>query len=168
MNIYEEMILLLEAADGDEWYTPEWVIEKVNRVLGGIDLDPATTAKANGVVKAKRIYTKRENGLNQPWAGRVYLNPPYSSPGPWVRKLVESPKVSSSILLVNNATETNWFQDVWDKASILCFPNKRIQFWNNPGSSNRYAQAFALFGGDKNKFAKAFQDVGALTTPWRT
>lgn len=38
-------------------YSPPDIIEAARRVMGGIDLDPATNKVANRVVKAKRIFT---------------------------------------------------------------------------------------------------------------
>src|SRR5262249_14864109 len=56
-----------------EWYTPKKYIEAVRDVLGGIDLDPASCERANEVVKAAKFYTATQNGLNEPWQGRVWL-----------------------------------------------------------------------------------------------
>lgn len=58
-----------------EWYTPCYIIE----ALGGeFDLDPcAPTPEWH---TAKKCYTKEDNGLLQPWNGRVFLNPPYKNP----------------------------------------------------------------------------------------
>jgi hypothetical protein len=64
----------------DDWYTPpEWA-EKVRRVLGGIDCDPASTEEANRKsVHAHYFYDKGNSGLDlrNPWNGTIYLNPPY-------------------------------------------------------------------------------------------
>lgn len=59
-----------------EHYTPPGIIEAARAVLGGIDLDPATSVVANTIVKAPRIFTAAEDGLAHSWAGRIFLNPP--------------------------------------------------------------------------------------------
>jgi hypothetical protein len=62
----------------DEWYTPAKHIDRVRRVLGSIDLDPASNLEAQKIVKAKRFFSKADDALTHPWHGRVWLNPPYS------------------------------------------------------------------------------------------
>ena len=59
-----------------EHYTPAAYVEAARYVLGGIDLDPASCAMANATVQAKHYYTKDDDGLDNPWHGLVYLNPP--------------------------------------------------------------------------------------------
>lgn len=64
------------SSNTNEHLTPEWLVKMSRRVLGGIDLDPASCEFANRVVHAERFFTKADNGLFREWHGRVFLNPP--------------------------------------------------------------------------------------------
>jgi hypothetical protein len=70
-----------------EYYTPTELIERVRRVLGTIDLDPATSLIANKVIQANAIFTTEDNGLSKLWHGKVFMNHPFhkgeaACPGP--------------------------------------------------------------------------------------
>ena len=64
-----------------EWHTPPEYLERVRAVLGGIDLDPASSKVAQKTVKAKRYFTKVEDAINREWHGRTFMNPPYCRDG---------------------------------------------------------------------------------------
>ena len=149
-----------------EWYTPEHVIEAAAQVMGDFDLDPASCANANRIVNALKFYTLEDNGLEQPWTGRVWLNPPYDAVGPWVEKLIaeyEAGNVTEAVLLVNANTETRWFEKLW-KFSI-CFVRGRLKFWN-PEKANAvgapHGNAVIYVGAFPERFSAEFQKLGTV------
>jgi DNA N-6-adenine-methyltransferase (Dam) len=71
-----------------EHYTPAIYIEAAREVLGRIDLDPASNARAQKTVKAGAYFTEKDDGLQQEWRGNVWLNPPYGDlVGEFIAKL---------------------------------------------------------------------------------
>lgn len=154
----------------NEWYTPSQYIELARKVMGTIDLDPASSATAQKTVKAKRFFTIAEDGLSRQWRGNVWLNPPYSKDliGRFIAALVDSyseRRVTQAVLLVNNATETAWFQSVSAWACGVCFPSGRIKFNDssgNPKNSPLQGQAFVYLGSNWDGFEEHFRDVGSV------
>ncbi len=158
------------ANSGDnEWYTPLRIIAAARTTMGGIDLDPASTEEANEVVKAATIYTAQQNGLCRPWHGRIWLNPPYAQPDVlhFIRKLVaecEAGHVEQACVLVNNATETEWFQGLSAACSAICFPRGRIRFWHpcKRSTSPLQGQAIVYFGERPHAFVEAHAEFGVI------
>lgn len=59
----------------NEWYTPKVYIESARLVMGEIDLDPASSAMANKIVRARKYYTEADNGLTKSWEGELWIDP---------------------------------------------------------------------------------------------
>lgn len=152
----------------NEWYTPPEYIEAARAVMGSIDLDPATSDIANKTVQASHYYTVEMNGLEKPWFGNVWMNPPYSSDkiGAFIDKLVaERPNYDNAIVLVNNATETAWFTKMIGIASAVCFPHGRIKFIDTQGKSSGaplQGQAVLYIGNSVDRFCDEFAEFGWL------
>jgi DNA N-6-adenine-methyltransferase (Dam)/Protein of unknown function (DUF3102) len=109
-----------EGTGENEWFTPAEYIEAARAVMGGIDLDPATSVKAQEVVQAEKFYTKKDDGRKHEWHGRVWLNPPYAQPfiAQFVHKLCEervAGRVTAAIALTHNYTDTTWFHEILQK-----------------------------------------------------
>ncbi len=154
-----------------EWWTPKKYITAVRKVLGTIDLDPASSILANKVVQAKKIFTEKDDGIKQEWSGRVFLNPPYggTAGAAFAEKLYKSygAGVVEAIMLVNSrATDAEWFQKCF--SGLICFTHHRIDF-DSPSkkkSSSTHGSCFVYFGPNEDKFAKEFGDFGNVVKRW--
>ena len=151
----------------NEWYTPLKIIEAAKTVLGGIDLDPASSETANEIVKARTIFTIETDGLTKNWFGKVWINPPYSQPeiSSFSEKIVsEVINYESCIVLVNNATETKWFQNIASIASAFCFPVGRIKFWNpeKTTAAPLQGQTIIYIGKEVKLFKNEFSPFGLI------
>ena len=152
----------------NEWYTPSYIIEKARYVMGGIELDPASSEIANATVKAQEYFTIVDNGLEQDWWGKVWLNPPYSQPDITnFAKAVITKSYDQIMILVNNATETNWFQMMAAHANIICLVNKRVKFLDETGAATGaplQGQAILYKGPNIDRFLNAFKGEGLCLT----
>lgn len=154
----------------NEWYTPENVIKIAREFMGDIDLDPASSDIANEVVQATYYFTAEDDGLTKDWAGRVWMNPPYSGDliGKFCEKLAQEyidGNVTDAIILVNNATETAWFQDLALTAGAICFPRSRVKFWNpeKETAAPLQGQALLYLGQYPHDFCQAFRQLGVVS-----
>ena len=144
-----------------EWYTPAEYIQLAKEIMGTIDCDPATSISANELIQASTYYTIENDGLIQDWKGNVWLNPPYSRTliKQFSDKLIEeieNGNVKQAIVLVNNATETRWYQGMAKYAQAIFFPLGRVKFID--GNTMEIAnvglqgQSLLYFGNDVDKF----------------
>lgn len=150
-----------------EWYTPVEHLELARRVLGTIDLDPASCEFAQRRVRARRYYTIEDDGLAQDWAGRIWLNPPYSQPEivHFVQKLVASflsGPVTEAILLTSNYTDTAWFHHAESACAAICFTRGRIRFEdkNSAIAAPVNGHSFFYYGPRVDRFCEVFGAIG--------
>lgn len=113
-----------------EWLTPPEVLH----ALGPFDLDPcAPVPEARPWDMAARHYCKRDNGLRQPWDGRIWLNPPYGrEAAAWLDRLACH---GDGIALIFARTETEmFFTHVWGRADAVLFLRGRLHFHHIDGT----------------------------------
>lgn len=154
----------------NEWYTPAPILEAARLVLGGIDLDPASSDLAQQTVKAERWFTAQTDGLASDWgdAAAIWMNPPYAQPliGRFVAKFCDHlASAGCGIALVNNGTDTAWGARLLGDADAVCFPTGRIRFVDqagNPSGAPLQGQMIAYIGRDADGFAAAFAGIGPV------
>jgi hypothetical protein len=110
------------------WLTPPEIL----KVLGEFDLDPCAAPSPRPWSTAKRHIELPEDGLSVEWAGRVFLNPPYTQQmGVWLKKMAEH---GSGIALVFARTETKiWQKYIWPYANSILFISGRLFFHYQDG-----------------------------------
>jgi len=151
----------------DERYTPGWVLDLVIKVLGGIDLDPCADPQRR--VQATTHFTKNDNGLEQPWSGRVFLNPPFSNSRDWIRTLslyVASGAVSSAVVLIPVMALTNKSARllIREQAAGFLLLDRKLSFLDSDykplGEMSAFPFALVYVGGDFSKFLSVAGQFG--------
>lgn len=106
----------------DEWLTPPAILGP----LGRFDLDPCAPV-CRPWPTARDHYTMNDDGLSQPWYGRVWCNPPFGRQAvKWLRRCAEH---GDAIALVPARTETAMFYEtVWGVADAVLFVRGRPHF----------------------------------------
>lgn len=138
-----------------EWLTPPEILQ----ALGPFDLDPCAPIDRPWPM-AKKHYSILDNGLMQPWFGRVWLNPPYGrQTNDWLRKMAHH---DNGIALIFARTETNdWSEYVWLQANAIMFLTGRLHFYHADGTraeANAGAPSALIAYGDNN--VEALQNSG--------
>lgn len=170
-----------EKRDSDSWYTPERYIHAARDALGGdIDLDPFSSKLANKVVRASNYFTVEGDAFSKSWiAETIFTKPPYRRGliNKASDKFIEQYQLNNfdrAVVLVNNATETKWFQALLKEAIAICFTDHRIGFISPDGkavSGNTRGQVFLLFEQNTkgnhtlSRFERAFRKFGQVLLP---
>ncbi|MFG6721706.1 DNA N-6-adenine-methyltransferase [Burkholderia pseudomallei] len=122
-----------------EWYTPAWIFDALALQF---DTDPCSPHDMESSVPARTKFTVFDDGLKQPWHGRVWMNPPYGRTTPlWMRRFIAH---ANGIALVFSRTDALWCQEALRTADACLFVAGRIDFV--PGKENQHKRARAGAG----------------------
>lgn len=122
----------LNKGSSAEWWTPPHIFEALEL---NFDLDPCAPPGGVPWIPAKRSFSIHDNGLAQPWEGRVFLNPPYGrETAKWVGRLAEH---GNGIALVFVRTDAAWAQSALRAADVVCFIAGRLSFKDGSGQQAR-------------------------------
>jgi hypothetical protein len=110
--------------ESDEWYTPIYIFEALGETF---DIDVASPGNHHWV-PAKKVFTKKEDGLKQEWCGFIFMNPPFGKRNgqvPWIEKFISH---GNGIGIVAARTSAKWFQDLIPQCDAVLFPRGKTKF----------------------------------------
>ena len=154
--------------DRNRYCTPRLILDPVYAMWGRIDLDPCWDPTS--IVRALRTFDIRrgQDALKLRWRGRVFLNPPYSGPAPFLRRAAIHYRrgLAETLAIVNvMAGSRYWHQWVWPHATAICFLDGRVAFLVNgkPKKGTRfYDQAVIYYGDDVRRFRQIWSRLGVV------
>ncbi len=152
----------------DEYYTPPAIIEAVRRVMGEIDLDPASSVEANKRVKAVQFFAIADDGLNKNWFGHTWMNHPFGrlTNRLWIAKLASeyaSGRVTEAICITFAATSEKWFQPLMKQPQ--CYLSPRTNYFLPSGKLKKgvtKGSVLTYFGHNLDKFSTEFKEFGTI------
>lgn len=150
--------------ESKEWYTPPEVFTALGMKF---DLDPCG-APGGDFVPARARYTIADDGLRKPWAGCVFVNPPYGQETPrWAGLFARH---RNGIMLVFSRTDTDWFHGLAPQADLLCFTRGRLSFVRPDGTRGDGPGSGSLFVAMGPRATRHLErsGLGLLWTPRRT
>jgi len=136
---------LIDHGTSDDYYTPPNIFEALD-----VEFDIDVCAPPGGVpwIPAKRHYSVIEDGLSHDWIGKVWMNPPYSNPKPWVNKFIEH---NNGIALVPTSTG-QWMITFWASLAtwLMLPPIKFVKSDLQPAKANMPLRCWLIAMGKEN------------------
>jgi hypothetical protein len=145
-------------------------------MMGGIDLDPASSESANEVVKAPRFFGIGDGSLDRPWIGRVWMNHPFGRRSPsmhgnaaWINKLRsewEGGNIIEALCITYACTSEKWFQPLLDFPQ--CFLCPRTNYYLPDGTIKKgvtKGSVITYIGDRETRFHRYFKSFGKCHKP---
>jgi phage N-6-adenine-methyltransferase len=131
-----------------EWPTPQWLVDQLAEEFGPFDLDPAATVDN---AKAPTYFTVLEDGLAQPWSGRVFCNPPYgrTSTPAWLAKAeaeAGAGRATLAVCLVPANVDTDWWRRYEADPQVFTRVIGRIRWKAGQRGEAWFPSAIIVFG----------------------
>lgn len=148
----------------DEWSSPRKLVEPLAETVGGFDLDPCSGAESSPF--AAETYTEADDGLEQPWYGTVWVNPPYSEMADWTAKAVaEAGREATDAIyyLCKGDSSTDWWHEALPAASVVVAIDRRLSFGDG-GNSAPFPSHIFVFGAPDDATLRELSTHGAVLT----
>ena len=149
----------------DVWLTPPALLS----MLGAFDLDPCAAPEPRPWATAAEMWNS--DGLERPWRGRVFLNPPYGpQTGLWLKRLADH---GNGVALIFARTETDMFvRQVWRRADAILFVYGRLHFHRPDGErapcNSGAPSVLIAYGADNVEALRTSGIDGAFISSWKT
>jgi len=157
-----------------DWETPDELFDRLDFVFH-FNLDVAASSDN---AKCENFYSRESSGIEHPWGGRCWCNPPFSKDKTQAnskdvsdflargfQQMEENEACQIICFLVNSCTETRWFQEYCFNADLLCFLKGRLKF---KGGKNSAPKGSVLVFLSKIPYTKAqletLRDLGVVVT----
>lgn len=161
--------LINQDSGNTEYYTPSEIVEMAREVMGGIDLDPFSSEKANKIVKALSFFTEQIDGLlNRIWRGRIWMNHPFGRKMNKlaIEKLVnqyEMGYVEQACCITFAATSEAWFRPLLKYPQ--CYIHGRTNYYLPDGTKKKgvtKGSVVTYLGPHVEKFKEVFSQIGTV------
>lgn len=160
--------LINQDSGNTEWYTPSEIVELAREVMGGIDLDPFSSSKANETVKAYQFFTEEDNAFSKEWWGNVWMNHPFgrTTNKLSIDKLVNSyykGYIHQACCITFAATSEQWFRPLLQYPQ--CFIHGRTNYYLPDGTKKKgvtKGSVVTYLGDNVEKFKEVFSEIGTV------
>lgn len=147
----------------DDWYTPPEIFGALGLTF---DLDPCSPGDTHWV-PARCCYTKDDDGLMQPWSGRVFVNPPFGGRYghlPWLSRFLDH---GNGVAIVRAYTSSDWWHyTLVPRAQGLLFPKGKTKFIRPDGSIGKAPGHGVVLIGMGEECVRALRRASGLLPGW--
>lgn len=153
----------------NEYATPPDLWRTLADPVDGFDVDPCSGAESTPIADVR--YTKEENGLEQPWHGDVFVNPPWSSNGDgsakdnWLTKIRNEANrnaVDSIVVLLPSDTSAGWFHEHVLAAELICFYGPGRLSFQGADRNPSFGLLIPVYGDNAELYRDVLTSYGAV------
>lgn len=102
----------VQSLESDERYTPRWVFDHLGLRF---HLDPCSPAAGGDAVPADVKLTRHDDGLAHPWAGLVWVNPPFSNAAAFADRFI----AHGCGVFLGPVSNSRWTQDLIAASTLV-------------------------------------------------
>jgi hypothetical protein len=147
----------IDHGTSDDYYTPPWIFEALGLRY---NMDVCSPPNGSPWIPADRFLSIVEDGLSTDWCGKVWMNPPYSKPTPWIMKWLNH---ANGIGLVP-MSKAAWFNVLWERPDVAIISlTNQLKFMTPDGQTKGIFMPTVLIGiGDENIEAMRKSGIGSV------